>query len=189
VALHQLSYPAVWFMNEGHEATRQPRGAHPSIAPSQLVRTRDGWGFLMCQTPKFWSVLCQLIGRPDLETDTRFVTTADRHRNLAALTEELDTVFSVRDTGWWSQKLAGVIPFSPVNDVAHAINNPFVAEIGMVDRVDHPAKPGGLAMLACPIVVDRKRLPAQRAPRLGEHDAEFGIVGRDNPLPESTRTG
>ena len=32
-ALHQLSYPATWYLNEGVEVGRLPRGAHPSIAP------------------------------------------------------------------------------------------------------------------------------------------------------------
>jgi crotonobetainyl-CoA:carnitine CoA-transferase CaiB-like acyl-CoA transferase len=189
VALHQLSYPAVWYMNEGHEAARQPRGAHPSIAPSQLVRTRDGWGFLMCQTPKFWEIFCDKVGHPELKTDPRFKTTADRHRNLVELTTAVDAIFGEQDTLWWSAYLAGIVPFSAVNDVHMAIENPFVAEIGMVDRIEHPAKPDGLAMLACPIMVDGKRLPARRAPALGEHDAEFGIESGGDADPKLARTG
>ena len=65
-ALHQLSYPATWYLNEGVEIARLPRGAHPSIAPSQAFRTADGWLMVMCQTPKFWEAFCDLIGRPDL---------------------------------------------------------------------------------------------------------------------------
>jgi len=42
-ALHQLSYPATWYLNEGVEVGRLPRGAHPSIAPSQAFKTQDGW--------------------------------------------------------------------------------------------------------------------------------------------------
>lgn len=176
VALHQLSYPAVWFMNEGQQAVRQPRGAHPSIAPSQLVRTRDGWGFLMCQTPKFWEVFCDTVERADLKTNPLFATMPARHANLEALTETLDAIFGREDTRWWTDRLAGQVPFSAVNDVEQAIANPFVAEVGMVDRIEHPAKPDGLSMLACPIMVDGKRMPAQRAPSIGEHNEAFGVV-------------
>jgi crotonobetainyl-CoA:carnitine CoA-transferase CaiB-like acyl-CoA transferase len=62
-ALHQLSYPATWYLNEGVKTGRLPRGAHPSIAPSQLFKTKDGWLMLMCQTPKFWELFCNLTKR------------------------------------------------------------------------------------------------------------------------------
>ena len=181
VALHQLSYPAVWHMNEGFEATRLARGAHPSIAPSQLVRTRDGWGFLMCQTSKFWESFCDIAGKSHLKADPRFCSMEARRTNLPALAEEIDAIFAEHDTKWWSERLAGVIPFSAVNSVAEAISNPFIQEIGMTDRIEHPAKPDGLAMLACPIKVDGQRVPGRRAPALGEHNAEFGIVETQDP--------
>lgn len=178
VALHQLSYPAVWYMNEGYEPNRLPRGAHPSIAPSQLVRTKDGWGFLMCQTPKFWDMFCGLVGRPDLKSHPGFATNDMRSRNLEALTQEIDAIFSEHETDWWTAKLVGRVPFAAVNDVPAAIANPFVAEVAMIDRVEHPERHEGIAMLACPILVDGERLPGRRGPVLGEHDEEFGSPGR-----------
>jgi crotonobetainyl-CoA:carnitine CoA-transferase CaiB-like acyl-CoA transferase len=36
VALHNLSYPATWFLNAGALTARAPRSAHPSLVPSQL---------------------------------------------------------------------------------------------------------------------------------------------------------
>ena len=71
-ALHQLSYPATWFLNEGHVSTRLSRGAHPSIVPSQLMQARDGWMFFCCQTQKFWERLCDILGHPEWKTDPRF---------------------------------------------------------------------------------------------------------------------
>jgi hypothetical protein len=38
----------------------------------------------------------------------------------------------------------------------------------MCDLVDHPAKPQGLHMLACPVMINGQRMPGQRAPALGE---------------------
>ncbi|MGH8704476.1 MAG: CaiB/BaiF CoA transferase family protein, partial [Burkholderiales bacterium] len=35
VALHQLSYAATWYLNEGEVSTRLPRSAHLSVAPVQ----------------------------------------------------------------------------------------------------------------------------------------------------------
>ena len=58
-ALHQLSYPATWYLNEGDATERLPRSAHPALAPSQLFCTADGWLFVMCQNPKFWQLFCE----------------------------------------------------------------------------------------------------------------------------------
>jgi crotonobetainyl-CoA:carnitine CoA-transferase CaiB-like acyl-CoA transferase len=48
VALHQLTYPGNWYLNEGYRAERMPRSSHPSAVPVQLFRTADGWIFVMC---------------------------------------------------------------------------------------------------------------------------------------------
>ena len=39
VALHQLTYPGNWYLNEGHRTERLPRSSHPSAVPVQLFRT------------------------------------------------------------------------------------------------------------------------------------------------------
>jgi crotonobetainyl-CoA:carnitine CoA-transferase CaiB-like acyl-CoA transferase len=175
VALHQTSYPAVWAMNEGHHADRLPRGAHPSITPSQRVRTKDGWGMLMCQTERFWRLFCDLVDRPDLKADPRFADMPARRAHLDALTPILDAIMATRTGAEWMAYLGGRVPFSPIADLADALDNPFVAEVAMRDHIDHPARPQGLDMLACPIKVDGRRMPAARAPALGEHtDALLG---------------
>lgn len=174
VALHQLSYPAVWAMNGGHAVGRLPRGAHPSIAPSQIFTTKDGWGLLMCQTPKFWSLFCEIADAKHLEADERFKDISSRRKNLDALTEALDAVLKTKTTAEWSAALAGQVPFAPINDLKAALENPYVREVAMRDKVDHPEAPGGaLNMLALPIKVDGARPKARRAPKLGEHTQDI----------------
>jgi crotonobetainyl-CoA:carnitine CoA-transferase CaiB-like acyl-CoA transferase len=175
-ALHQLSYPATWYLNEGARTGRLPRGAHPSIAPSQLFRTQDGWLMLMCQTPKFWDEFVRLIGRPDIAADPRFADIPARRKNLAALTEALDAVLADRPTDAWMALLGGKVPCAPVYDVAEALDSPWVRAIAMTDVVEHPDRGGGLRMLACPIRVNGERMPGARAPKLGEHTDE--VLGR-----------
>ena len=57
VALHQLSYPANWYLNGGDMPTRLARSAHQSLAPVQTFATADGWIFVMCMMDKFWDEL------------------------------------------------------------------------------------------------------------------------------------
>lgn len=168
-ALHQLSYPATWYLNEGVTTGRLPRGAHPSIAPSQLVRTGDGWLMLMCQTAKFWEAFCAAAGAAHLAADARFSTVALRRENLAALSDALDAHLATATTADWIARLGGLVPVAPVLDIAQALDSPHVAAIGMTETVDHPdARGGRLRMLASPFKINGQRPVGRRAPRLGE---------------------
>ncbi|HYG26771.1 MAG TPA: CoA transferase [Caulobacteraceae bacterium] len=173
VALHQLSYPGIWTMNEGYDVGRLPNGAHAQLAPVQRVKTRDGYGQLMCMTQKFWLELCNIAGRPDLAADPRFADLKARRANLEALTAAVDEMFSTRTTAEWHEALGGRVPFGPVLDIHEALANPFVAEVAMRDVIDHPDRPQGLHMLASPVKVDGQRMPGKRAPKLGEHTTEL----------------
>lgn len=165
-ALHQTSYPAMWYLNEGHVTGRCPRSAHPSVTPSQLFRTADGWLFVMAQLPKFWDRLTEAIGAPFLRSDPRFASMEDRLKNRAELTEVLDEIFATAPTAAWVERLGGACPVAPVHDLAQALDNGFIRARGMVMAVPHPDRPD-MQALASPILVDGARLPAAHAPKLG----------------------
>jgi crotonobetainyl-CoA:carnitine CoA-transferase CaiB-like acyl-CoA transferase len=112
-ALHQTSYPAFWYLNEGYVVGRTPRSAHPSVTPSQLFRTADGHVFVMAQLPKFWANLVQAIGAPHLAEDPRYRTVPDRLANRDALTRDLDAIFETAPTAHWLEVLGGKCPVAP----------------------------------------------------------------------------
>lgn len=170
VALHQLSYSGVWFLNSGELPRRMPRSAHPSLAPVQTVRTSDGWIYVMCMKDKFWEDLVDRIGRPELKSDSRFVTQEARRKNRDALTVVLDEQLSTRTTAEWLEVLSGVLPVAPIFDVAQAFASPFVAETRMINTVAHPAKPE-LKLLANPIKVNGQRLEQAVCSPLGADNA------------------
>jgi crotonobetainyl-CoA:carnitine CoA-transferase CaiB-like acyl-CoA transferase len=165
-AVHQLSYPALWYLNAGDVTQRTPRSAHPSVTPSQLVKTADGSLFVMAQLPKFWTVLVTEIGHPELAHDARFATPAARLANRDVLTAELDRIFAARTTAQWFDLLKGKMPVSAVNGLDAALDNPFLAETGMLDVVEHPDR-ADFRVLANPIRLDGQRLPNRAAPLLG----------------------
>jgi crotonobetainyl-CoA:carnitine CoA-transferase CaiB-like acyl-CoA transferase len=174
VALHQLSYPGTWYLNGGAMPSRLSRGAHQSVTPVQTFRTKDGWIYIMCMLDKFWDELVRLVGRPDLGRDERFSSAPARRDNRNALTHELDAVLSRKTTAEWLGILSGVIPVAPVYDVAQAIANPLVSEIGMIARVPHPAK-ADFRLLANPLKIDGVR-PTQTpcSPLGGDNDSLLG---------------
>jgi succinate--hydroxymethylglutarate CoA-transferase len=186
VAMHQLSYPATWYLNEGLETTRLPRSAHPYLVPSQLYRTRDGWIFFMCQTQRFWELLCEKIGRAELIEEPAFQDQAARHANRDLLTRVLDDALGARTTAEWLDVLGGEVPCAPVNDVRQALESPFLAERDGVQSLDHPDHPD-FKLLASPIRTGAK-VPNRPAPKLGQDtDALLEEIGYDRATIEDLR--
>jgi len=167
LALFNLNYPGTWYLNAGTVQGRTPRSAHPSIVPSQLYRTADGWLFVMCQKEKFWAVLAAELGRPEWVEDPRFSTYSRRLEQRDELTRMLDAEFSRDTTAGWLAKLSGKLPVAPVYDVGQALDNPFVAEREGIAEFSYPD--GRKAkLLANPIRLSDAQLPRRAAPALGE---------------------
>jgi crotonobetainyl-CoA:carnitine CoA-transferase CaiB-like acyl-CoA transferase len=171
-AVHQTSYPALWYLNHGDETQRTPRSAHPTATPSQMVKAADGWMFVMCQLPKFWDILVDRLGRDDLKDDPRFTTNEARLANRDELTAQLDAIFSAQPMAHWQDLLAGYVPVAPVYTLGDAMDNPWLREIGLRDEVTHPDNPH-LQVLANPIRFDGERLPNRAAPLLGADTEEI----------------
>jgi crotonobetainyl-CoA:carnitine CoA-transferase CaiB-like acyl-CoA transferase len=168
VALHNLGYVATWYLNAGVVTNREPRSSHPSLTPSQLYRTKDGWLFLMCNKEKFWPVLAEALGKPEWATDPEHATFAARLKNREQITEELDAVLMTATTEEWMSRLRGKVPVAPVYDVRQALDNPFVAEQQLVLDFEH-AEHGNIRGVASPVRVDGGDAhPRRAAPRLGE---------------------
>jgi crotonobetainyl-CoA:carnitine CoA-transferase CaiB-like acyl-CoA transferase len=177
-ALHNLSYLAVWYLNGGHAQGREVRSGHPSLTPSQLYRTRDGWIFIMINKENFWTPLCESIDRAGWVDDPRFATFEARLENRAELNRLLDEALTTRTTGEWMAVFAGAVPAAPVLDIAEALANPFVAgRNGIRDFAGSPHG-GTVRMVASPIRIPGEELPTRAAPGLGEHtDEVLGQLG------------
>ncbi len=179
-AVHQMSYPAVWYMNTGDVTQRGARGAHPSATPSQMFRAADGWMFVMAQIPKFWPILCHRIGHPEYIDDPRFATPAARLENRPALSALLDDVFAAHPMAHWQALLEGQVPVAPVYTLDAALDNPWLETIGIRDVVAHPDKPD-LHVLSSPIKLNGQRLPNQAGPLLGaDSDAVLRDLGYED---------
>lgn len=165
-ALHQLAYQGSWYLNEDVVTERVARSAHPSSVPVQLYPTSDGWIYICCMNQKFWEILLEITGQHALAADSCFAQMADRTANRDALTELLDPVFREKSSDAWMDLLKGRIPAAPVKGLADALDNPFVAEMGMVREVPHGPSGRTLRMLANPLMLDGQRLSQVAAPAL-----------------------
>jgi succinate---hydroxymethylglutarate CoA-transferase len=171
-ALQNLAYLATWYLNAGHNQGREPRSAHPSLVPSQLYRTRDGFMFIMCNKEKFWPILCERIGHPGLADDPRFRRFKHRLEHRELVNRLLDEALSQRTTAEWLERFAGLVPAAPVNDLKSALDNPFIAERGRVREY------GPVRMVAGPVIDATAEAPHEPAPTLGaDTDAVLAECG------------
>tara|TARA_B110000305_G_scaffold240417_1_gene310951 strand:- start:44 stop:1234 length:1191 start_codon:yes stop_codon:yes gene_type:complete len=166
IAMSNLAYPAIWYLNEGHEQQRMERSAHPVLTPCQLYKSADGWIYLMCNKEKFWPALCVALGKDDWAKDARFLTFKERAENRALIQEMLDRELSHKTTAEWMTLFAGVVPASPLNSVSEALENPFVTENNRIQEIDLPGY-GAYKTLRSPVISGGAEAPSNPAPQLG----------------------
>ncbi len=166
VALCNLGYPAIWYLNEGHRTGRLERSAHPALTPCELYRTSDGWIYIMCNKEKFWPVLCEVLGHDEWSTDGRFKDFKGRLEHRKMIREMLDEELQKKNTSDWLKIFAGKVPAAPVNDLQGALENPFVQDEGRIQSI--PLKDyGSYRTLDSPVKCGEPT-PSNPAPLLGQ---------------------
>ena len=89
--------------------------------------------------PDEWAALCTVIAMPELIEDARFRTLKDRLENIAQLNQILSTAFLSRTTVEWVHLLeAADGVFAPVNAPDDLLQDPVIAEAGILQDWDHP---------------------------------------------------
>jgi itaconate CoA-transferase len=89
-----MTYPMLRHAYAGSAPPRVPT-SHPAIAPYGAHRTKDGQVILGLQNEREWATFCaKVLGRPEIQTDPRFATQADRRGNREELTALIEDFFS-----------------------------------------------------------------------------------------------
>lgn len=188
-SLSMLTYVGTWHLTAGHEPIRTPQSAHPSLVPFQVFPTADAWLVVACAKEKFWQLLVEAMGQPQLAEDPRFRTFADRYANREVLLATLEEVLLTRTTEEWLTVLttAGV-PCAQVNDVAQALREEHTTARGMVVETEHP-RWGTVRAPGSPVNVGPRRREHRRAPFLGEDVNEIlgTLLGYDDSTVERLR--
>lgn len=138
---------------------------------SGIYKTRDGRFIMlvMLDADRYWSDFCQVVGRPELVDDPRFVDMDARKANSRACVEALEALFATKDYADWCEVLShakGVwAPFQTPLEVhrdAQVVANGYLAEVEMIN-----GKP--LTLVTSPVQFDEQPGTPARAPELGEH--------------------
>jgi crotonobetainyl-CoA:carnitine CoA-transferase CaiB-like acyl-CoA transferase len=85
--------------------TKKRKGVGLATQPSDAFRAADGYLVLSAYVPKHWAKLCQIIGRPDLLDDERFIDQRARSVNYYEMTEELESALAAKTAAEWVELL------------------------------------------------------------------------------------
>jgi crotonobetainyl-CoA:carnitine CoA-transferase CaiB-like acyl-CoA transferase len=157
-----------------NEAPPRIGQAHRGSSPYQVFKTADGWMTIGASQTKFWEHFCaNILGAPELVTDPRFKTNADRVRHNDDLIPLLQAKLEARPTAHWLAALqAAGIPAAPVLTHDQVFTHPQTVAREMVVPVEH-AKAGKSRTLG--VAVKLSETPGAvrcAAPTLGQHTDE-----------------
>ncbi len=157
----------------GEVEPRRMGNAHFNIAPYEVFRARDRWFTLGAANARQWEMLCEVVGKPELQTDPRFRTNQDRVANRAALAALLNDAFAKRDAQVWLEKLHEVdIPSGPINSIQDVFNHPQAADREFEVEIEHPTA-GRVSLPGFPYKLSQTPARLHRPPPLlGEHNEE-----------------
>lgn len=142
-------------------------------APANLFRTADGHVYVHCGTNPLFRRFCEMIGRPELSEDPRFVNAEARVANVEA-TESLVS----RWVGDMSTEAAAAafeeagIPAGPVLGLDQLAGHEQIEARGMIAEIEH-SKLGPLKTTGVVAKLSGNAGSVRRAaPTIGEHTAE-----------------
>jgi len=138
-------------------------GRHPSITPFQVFPTKDGHMIVAAGNDVMFHRFCEIIERPELKADPRYVSNRLRCENQPALEQVVSEVLKTRTTQEWLDLLdpAG-IPASGINNIEHVINHPQVGPRNMIIEVEDPTA-GTLRVAGTPLKLSGYEDPKTRA--------------------------
>ncbi len=146
---------------------------HRGSSPYQCFETADGYITLGASQQKFFTDLCDLVGLPELKTDPRFTTNANRVANNEALVVLLAEKIRAQPSAHWLAALERLgIPAGPVLHYDEVYTDPQILARDMVVETNHPVTGRFRTMGVTVKLSDTPGSIRRAAPRLGEHTDE-----------------
>jgi crotonobetainyl-CoA:carnitine CoA-transferase CaiB-like acyl-CoA transferase len=158
-------------------AKLQPEGMHVydrkatwnPLSGTYRTRDRRFITLVMLDADRYWGNFCEVVGRPELIADPRFVDMDARKQNARECVELLDEIFAARDYADWCETLkqaTGV--WSPYQTPYEVTQDPQAIANGyFADAMMGNGKP--LTIVNSPVQFDEVHAQPTRAPEHGEH--------------------
>ncbi|MBO0766939.1 MAG: CoA transferase, partial [Hyphomicrobiaceae bacterium] len=168
----------------GYEAcgeVRRPYGSGVAeIVPYQAFRAADGWLMIAAGNDNLFRKLCVALGLVELGSNPDFATNEGRVRNRERLIARIDAATAGHTVEALGRRLdeAGV-PSSPLLTADQVARHPQTDAVEMLARCEDDE----LRLAGIPLTLNGARpRSCTRAPRLGEHDARWLQLPKDDSI-------
>ena len=149
-----------------------------ALAPSALYPCKPGgpndyvYIFTSRANADHWQRLIKAIGRQDLAGDPRYETGPARGERAAEV-DEIIATWTRQHTKEEAMTIIGAagVPAGAVFDTLELMNDPSLAERGIMQTIQHPTT-GAVKMPAWPVRFDGTPARVKPSPLLGQHSAE-----------------
>ncbi len=177
ISMHTYVSEYFWI---GNQLPKPAGSGHMSVVPYRAYRTSDGFITIAIFVEKFWQLLCNVIGQPELGQDDRYNSTAKRLEKRDEVDALLEEIFPTKTSDQWMVLLNKEgVPAAPVLRIDQVFEHEQVLDRQMVVDVPHPVS-GTLKMIGNPVnQPDVDEQPMEASPLLGQHTEEIlkGILG------------
>ena len=164
-----------WAVSNLLVAGQEPRpmgNDNVTASPSGAFRTGDGLLNIAANKQEQFEAVCDVAGHPEWKTDPRFVDRQARLRHRTELKQLLEAALAARPASdWWQRLNKAGVPAGPVLSVKAALEQPQIAQRGMVGRFDDvPGVGRDIHVLRTGFKLNAEAPSVDRPPpRLGEH--------------------
>lgn len=147
---------------------------HANIVPYQTFQTKDGEMVIAVGNDRQFQTLCQIIQKPELAEDPRFLSNPDRVENRHELTSLLQAEFLNHTTNHWKELCHRYsIPCGPIQSLEDLVDDPQLKEREMFVTGKHPTA-GEITMVGSPLKLSRTPVDYRKhPPDPGEHTEDI----------------
>ena len=181
-----------WMINEGTNYLTSGKlpvrrgNAHPNIVPYEAFACSDGHVLVAVGNDAQFARFCDVLGCPEMATDTRFTTNLARIENRDVLIPLIaDRLAAITKADVIDRLHAVKVPVGPINTVAEALHSDQAQARGVVQDMPTPGiKGGAVRLLGNPLKLSRTPVRYDcPPPRFGQDTddvlRDFGISEDD----------
>lgn len=170
----------VWSCSGGEIAPTRAGSHHHSVAPAGIFQSKDSYVLIMGLL-RTWPRLCEVLGRPDMVDDPRFVDNPARLANQAELTAIIEGWLKAQESDEEAIRILDEarVPVAPILTIDQACRHPHLVERETI-RTIYDRSLGNFQVPGMPLRFSE--FPGHldlEAPFVGEHNAEVlgGLLG------------
>ncbi|HEY0234361.1 MAG TPA: CoA transferase [Afipia sp.] len=171
--IFMLDFQGARWLVQG-EVPKQAGNNHPTMIPTGVFRTSDGYVNIAATGQVIWERLAHAIGRSDLLQKPDYASPGTRSVHRDALNAEIEKVTATRTSAQWVEDLnkAGV-PCGPIYTIDKMFDDPQVKHLDLVRDVPDTGE-RNVRLVGQPFTLSRTPSSiAARPPEVGEHTDEL----------------